>query len=144
MTMERQRATFQKTDCDGLVVFSLNLTRMQTIVTILVGLTALAGSLAAAAAWTKASVAEMAREVFYSQLEGYHQTMRPQLFEKVEGTIDAKIAEHKIEAEKPFERRLDQIEGRLTTLESSTRAEIAATRRDISRMEGKIDRLLER
>jgi len=124
--------------------FCITLSRLQAWASAVIAVGTIIGMLVAVVMWSENSIANVAAEVFKTELQGYHETMRPQLWERVDEAIDSKIAAHKIAAEQPFEIRLDGIEGRLTVLESTTSTELAATRRDINRVEAKIDRLLER
>ena len=119
---KERRATFQKTEIEenGTVhpCFSVTFTRLQGAVSILVGLTVLVASIVGAAAWTKASIVEVAEETFKKSLEGYHTIMRPRLEEKIARAIDTKLIVHESISSKPIEERLDSLDSRVTTLES--------------------------
>lgn len=145
---EEHRATFQKVHMDenGRVKshYSITLSRIQAWSAVILTCLTIFATLVGGAAWVKASVADVASQVFQASLDDYHAVMRPQLYEKVEGMIQADITAHRVKMERPFEERLDKIESRLDTLETMTQSELAGVRRDIDRMEKKIDRLLER
>lgn len=116
--MERQRATFQKTDCEGEVVFSLNLNRMQVLLTLLVTLVTLSGSCVGAVHWARSAVRETLDRDFHVMATQYYHGVIDERDAEMHRIINERLQRYKIEAEAPFERRLDVIETRLRTLET--------------------------
>lgn len=151
MCTER-RAHFQKVERqengETRVSYSVRLTEVQLWISIAALLLTFATTLGGGVIWAKSEVESavkgVAIEVFNDKLDKMHAVMKPELYTNVQKMIDHSIDAHTIEIERPFERRLDQIESRITKMEASQASELAATRRDILRLETKIDRLLEK
>lgn len=143
-----QRATFQRCemDIDGKVTthYSVTLSRVQAWSAVILAICGIVAALFGGVRYIRASVADVAHDVFEDSLDSYHTVMRPQLYQKVDETIDKKVLEHKIAVEKPFEERLDAIENRLTVLEASIPKAIDRNTASIDRLDAKMDRILER
>ena len=119
---KERRATFQKTEIeeDGTVHprFSVTFTRIQGVVSILVGFTILVGSMVGAAAWTKASIVDSVSEDFQNAMDSYYKEIIPERNEYYRKFLDSELMKFEIATSKPIEARLDILDSRVTTLEA--------------------------
>ena len=110
---ERRRATFQKTEIeqDGRVcpVYSMNLSRAQAVVSILTGMAVFLTSIFAGMAWARTSIVEAASQDFQKAMDAYYARIIPERNAYYERLVTLRIKEHRIAAEAPFDKRLDEI-----------------------------------
>ena len=119
---KERRAVLQKTDMtEGGKVhpcFSINLSKIQLIVAIMVGAVTLIGSIFMAGQYAKAEMSDAADDVFNKALKDFHAVARPAIEKEIREAIDAAIVNHTLAVERPLEKRLDAMDSRLTTLET--------------------------
>lgn len=120
--MPEKRAMFQKTEIseDGNVYpcYSVSLSRLQVIVTVLVGVITITASLVSGVTWLEKVVAKVSKETYSQSLREYHTEMRPKLMQLVDDKISASIASHELQFEANTGARIDQLSDRVTALET--------------------------
>lgn len=117
-----RRATFQKTEMaeNGTVhpCFSINLSRAQIVVSIAVSLATLFGSIVGGIAWAERSMQRIALEGFSEAANAYYKSVIPERNAHYERIVALRIAEHRKDAEAPFEERMDNLASRLSAMEA--------------------------
>lgn len=121
MCSER-RATFQRTSMDDngsiTAFYSINLSRMQMIVTILVGFVTLIGSFVIAARWARGSILEAVEQNFHTAADEYYAQVIPERNQYYRDLLQAELLKFKVENAQPVEARLTNCFERVTVLET--------------------------
>lgn len=99
-------------------IFSLNLSKMQIVVSILVGIVVLLGAGFGTSSWVKASISKIAAENFKTAADAYYEEVIPERNEYYNQLLRTRLMAFEREISKPIETRLGSLDGRVTVLET--------------------------
>jgi len=139
---KERRATFQKTEMqdNGTIIpcFSINLTKLQLVFSILASASVIVGGFVGAVTWAKVSIAHTAQETFDASARAFYLSVLPERDRAMAEYVTRAITVHTRETEIPLDARLDK----MTTIQTQNATNIETLLTQNGHFQRMLDELL--